>query len=197
MYNLNDKFPDKYFKSLKESSKDTEKEDFMVENDFIVLKLDDYNKEEFQKEMKASMCLKGGDACFECNDILYIIEFKNRYLRKNVVFEVLEKMYASSIVIMDKLNIDIHEFRKNVKFVTVYTFDEVCDEKTLYEEQINIPHKGLTRIKMGISSKSTKKIKNIDEKAFTLKKLEKNLYNEVCAIPVNYFQRFLKEENII
>lgn len=195
MYDLKGKFPRSFFTTMEKSSIDTAHGVPMVNNNFIVLKLDDYNKDCYQTEMNASMCLRGGDACFEHDNKIYVIEFKNCYLIPKLVYEVLEKMYASSIVLMDKLNLSINDIRNKVCFVTVYTLKDDCEEKEKYEE--NFPNKSMTKIKMAIGSKGTKKIKNIDTKAFNLKKLEKNLYKEVITIPIDYFQRYLIEEGII
>lgn len=195
MFDLSRKFPKECFTTMKKSSMDTSRSKAMVNNDFTVLKLDDYNKKYYQSEIGASMCLKGADACFEYNDKIYIIEFKNRYLYDPVVYDVLEKMYASSIVVMDKLNLKIKDIRDKVCFIVVYTFLDDCKEKELYER--NVQKKSITKIGMSIRAKGTKKIKDIDKTAFALKKLEKNIYKEVNAIPIKYFQRYLSEEGII
>ena len=98
---------------------------------------------------------------------------------------------------MDKLKIDISYFKNNVNFVTIYSFKEDCDEEKKYSEIDKIQNIGMNKIKSSISRRNSKPIKNIDDYAFGLKKLEKYIYNEVSAIPINYFQQFLKEEKII
>ncbi|WP_270525754.1 hypothetical protein [Longibaculum muris] len=195
--NLDDYFPEKYFCSLKEASIDTANDIYLVNNGFKVMKIDDYNKSCYQKEMNHFNCLRGGDACFVRNNKIYIIEFKNTYLNQRIVYEILEKMYDSCIVLMDKLNISISDFKTNVNFVTVYTFKENCEEINLYDEIDKIQNRGMNKIKNAVARRSTKKIKEIDKKAFGLKKLEKYIYSEVSAIPVDYFQKYLQEENII
>lgn len=196
MYNLNDIFPDKCFTTLEKASLDTTNNKPMVKNVlFQVIKLDDYNRNYYQQELGCPECLRGADAFFIKNNKFYFVEFKNRYPTSHNIFEILEKMYASSIVIMDKLNINLSTLKQSACFVTVYTFKENCDEKKLYS---NIPvHRSLKRIQVYIASNGTAKIKNIDKKALGLKKLEKYIYKEVNAIPVDYFQRYLLEESII
>lgn len=196
-YKIDEIFPEKFFCTLQKASLDTDKNIFMVDNEFIVLKLDDFNRKKYQKELGCSMCLRGGDACFEKNGKIYILEFKNTYLHGKVIYEILEKMYDSCIVLMDKLKIDISYFKNNVNFVTIYSFKEDCDEEKKYSEIDKIQNIGMNKIKSSISRRNSKPIKNIDYYAFGLKKLEKYIYNEVSAIPINYFQQFLKEEKII
>ncbi len=196
-YKIDEIFPEKFFCTLQKASLDTDKNIFMVDNEFIVLKLDDFNRKKYQKELGCSMCLRGGDACFEKNGKIYILEFKNTYLHGKVIYEILEKMYDSCIVLMDKLKIDISYFKNNVNFVTIYSFKEDCDEEKKYSEIDKIQNIGMNKIKSSISRRNSKPIKNIDDYAFGLKKLEKYIYNEVSAIPINYFQQFLKEEKII
>ncbi|WP_288060563.1 hypothetical protein [Thomasclavelia cocleata] len=195
-YDLKNIFPKKYFVSLKKSSLDTKHMEYMVENDFEVLKLDDYNKNAYQQEMSCPECLKGGDACFEKNEKIYIIEFKNTYLDQKKIYEIMEKMYASCIVLMDKLDADLSYFKENVCFVVVYTFKKDCDEIEKFNDVDAFQSMGMNRIKNAVARRSTKMIKKIDNRAFGLKKLEKYIYNEVNAIPVNYFQKYLQEENI-
>ena len=79
-YKIDEIFPEKFFCTLQKASLDTDKNIFMVDNEFIVLKLDDFNRKKYQKELGCSMCLRGGDACFEKNGKIYILEFKNTYL---------------------------------------------------------------------------------------------------------------------
>lgn len=186
------KFPNNFFASLKKSSEDSTNHEYMVENEFEVLKLDDYISKSYQKEVHASMCLKGGDACFEKNDKIYIIEFKNCYLTNQLGYEVLEKMYASSIVVMDKLDISVSEFRSKANFITVYNYNKDSSDESEYAQ-----HAGMAKIRNHVAKKGSKKIEELDKVAFGLTKLEKNIYHKVSAISVENFQQYLKNENII
>ncbi|MCD7892580.1 MAG: hypothetical protein LUG60_02665 [Erysipelotrichaceae bacterium] len=168
----------------------------MVDNDFEVLKLDDYNSKNYQQELGCAMALKGADACFESHDKLYIIEFKNTYMSDKVIYEVMEKMYASCIVIMDKLTIDLNRLRQNVSFVTVYNYEDNPKNENLYSEINQINNKGYDKIKMAVARRSNRLVKEMDTSAFGLKKLEKYIYHEVNAIPANFFQQYLIEEGI-
>ena len=188
MEELVEKFPDKVIKSLHESSLDDENDEYMVDNEFNVIKLDDFNKDYYQNELKCCMCLKGADAVFKRNDIIYVIEFKNCFITKDVGYKVKEKMYDSSIVLMDKLKLDLLEFRSQTKFIVVYRLDQKLDEES---------SQSLTKFKYGIKKLSSQKIKDYDRYSFGLNKLEKYLYKEVIAVPVDYFQSYLKEEGII
>ena len=78
------KFPSTFFATLKKSSEDTTNHEYMVENEFEVLKLDDYISKSYQKEIHASMCLKGGDDCFEKNDKIYIEWIKYNKCHTNI-----------------------------------------------------------------------------------------------------------------
>ena len=192
MVDLKSIFPSDFFTTLEKSSEDTDKHVYMVDNDFEVFKIDDYTCSAYQKKIHATAALKGGDACFERNDMIYIIEFKNRYITTKVMFNILEKMYGSNVVLMDELNFSINEIRNKVNNVTVYTLNESDKLNEKYACYL-----GISKLRTSIASRGTRKIKNIDTEAYCLKKLERNIYHEVITIPVQYFQRYLKEENII
>ncbi len=192
MVDLRSIFPKDFFTTLEKSSEDTDKHEYMVNNDFEVLKIDDYTCNAYQKKIHATASLKSGDACFERNGMIYIIEFKNRYITTKVKFNIFEKMYGSNIVLMDELDFSINEIRNKVNFVTVYTLN---DSEELNEKYTH--YLGISKLRTSIASRGTRKIKNVDTEAYGLKKLEKNIYHEVSTIPVQYFQRYLKEENII
>lgn len=141
MVDLRSIFPKDFFTTLEKSSEDTDKHEYMVNNDFEVLKIDDYTCNAYQKKIHATASLKSGDACFERNGMIYIIEFKNRYITTKVKFNIFEKMYGSNIVLMDELDFSINEIRNKVNFVTVYTLndsEELNEKYTHYKSTLII-----------------------------------------------------------
>lgn len=191
--------PDDTITSLKEASYDDANKMYLVNNLLEVWKVDDYNKIYYNKQRNSGTTLKGSDACFECNGILYIIEFKNCPLDSKLSYEVQEKMYDTSIVVMDKLHLSISEFRDKAKFVLVYSFKKnINKEKTQQIEQCTSEFSpSLQKIKTNLRSKGSYKIKDFNKYAFRLRKLEHYLYQEVSAIPDEYFEAYLEQEEIM
>lgn len=182
-----------HFTTLKDSSYDDSNSQYMTEHQFEVWKIDDYNSD-FQKEIGSSCCLCGVDACFEKDDLLYLVEFKNGCLSYKEIYKILEKMYDSALVIQSKLDLSIDVLQKKVKFVLVYNYQknrskELCtfDDGTIEK----------TRMRNRLREKGFVQVKDRDLIAFGLKKLEMYLFNEVNAIPDSWFDEYLKQENII
>lgn len=182
--------------TLKKSSYDSSNDKYLSEKVFPVFKIDEYNEKRYQKERKQKCCICGADACFEKNGKLYIIEFKNCYINKQYSFEVLEKMYDSSIVLMDKLNLTLAEFRDRAVFILVYSFDLNTDNEAL-PIGLKFKKRGWLQFETSVKSKGSAKVKDYDKISFGLTRLEGYLYNHIYAIPSNYFDKYLEEENLI
>lgn len=58
MVDLRSIFPKDFFTTLEKSSEDTDKHEYMVNNDFEVLKIDDYTCNAYQKKIHADSFFK-------------------------------------------------------------------------------------------------------------------------------------------
>lgn len=188
--------------TLKEASKDDDG-NYLSDQEIPVIKLDEYS-EEYQQEREASEAIKMVDAVLEHNHQIFMFEFKNCNKIKSKMYNVLEKMYGSPIVIGDKLNLSIQELREICVFVLVYSYHknktliseigEYAD--TQYNEYVSVS--GFQRIHDNLkklAKPASVKIRNKEK--FGLKKLEKYLYKEVIVIPELWLNEYLKEEGII
>lgn len=192
-------FPEDVITTLKKSSYDDNNKQYLTESGLKVVKIDDYNKNFYLKKRNRKIILRGADAFFIHRGKYYIIEFKNSWVDSVLENEIKEKMYGSSIVIMDLFNLTIEEFRAKAKFILIYNFDKNIETKEVkaIEKKLNTQKAGFIRIEAGFRKKASRPIKDLDKRAFGLKKFEKYAYDEICAIPDKYFNIYLKEEKII
>lgn len=194
-HDFEDIFPNEFYCTMKESSYDHTNDVYMTTNKREVLKIDDFNKDYYQREKGCSQALKGADALLKSNDKLYIIEFKNCLISKKIKFDILNKMYDSAIVLFDKLNKDIRYFQDNAIFVVVYSSEK--NPESSDDDIDSYQNQGMNNLKHSIFKRGTKFVKDYDKGAFGLDKLEKYLYKEVVAIRSDFFSQYLKQEEIL
>lgn len=205
-----EKFSSKYIVSLHDASREDKKKNtsddtftedqYMTEQQFKVIKIDDFNKECYQSETNHSFCLPGVDAFFKNGNTYYFIEFKNGYLSKRDVYHVLEKMYASAIVIMDKLEISMNDFKSSALFALVYNSHKNQKNSNPPKDRKKneyYPNEYMLGLDETFREKTSTIAKERDNDKLGLDKLEKYLYNEVVLLPEKWLEQFLKDEKII
>ena len=105
--------------TLKQTSYDDAKKEYMTESEYPVIDFDAVKEEYLLNKGAKIEELKSADALVNCAQKIVFIEFKNGSM-KNEKKGVKEKMKDSMFILVDLLDSTIEYVRSNVAFVVVY-----------------------------------------------------------------------------
>ncbi len=174
----------KHIATLKDTSFDKDNNVYMINSNINVIDFDSV-KDDYIENLKLTEKPKSNDALLKVNEDKFVfIEFKNGVVKP---FNVRRKIYDSTLIFTDILNIGISYMRKNVDYVLVY--NETKNKNSIEED----------KRKNVQSSSSFNKIANTlsgfsgeNYVGFGLKDFENYCFRKVYTLTENEFKEYLK-----
>lgn len=159
----------RFYKSMKEISKDTANNEYMTYSKYRAIDFDDY-KDEYIQRFEKPASLASNDALIVDNNEYVFIEFKNgkifafddrtREYGKKSKHQIYKKIYDSLLILMDIEDMTVKEAREKVSYMLVYN----------RKKNLNSGGKAINRISGSIRSYGSfddpLKIKNVFEEVF-------------------------------
>lgn len=186
--NINDIKNIKVFKdnisTLKETSFDKDNNTYMTEYDISVIDFDRV-KDDYIENLKLTEIPKSNDALLKlAEDKFVFIEFKNGIVKP---FNVRRKIYDSTLIFTDILNIGISYMRKNVEYILVY--NESKNKNSIQEDK----RKNITTpTSFNTIAKTITSYSGDNYVAFGLKDFENYCFKKVYTLTEKEFEEYLK-----
>ncbi|OUQ54216.1 hypothetical protein B5E58_13135 [Tyzzerella sp. An114] len=186
--NTNDIKNIKVFKNnistLKETSFDKDNNTYMTEYDIPVIDFDGV-KDDYIENLKLTEIPKSNDALLKlAEDKFVFIEFKNGSVKP---FNVRRKIYDSTLIFTDILNIGISYMRKNVEYILVY--NESKNKDSIQEDK----RKNITTpTSFNTIAKTITSYSGDNYVAFGLKDFENYCFKKVYTLTEKEFEEYLK-----
>lgn len=186
--NINDIKNIKVFKdnisTLKETSFDKDNNTYMTEYDISVIDFDGV-KDDYIENLKLTEIPKSNDALLKlAEDKFVFIEFKNGIVKP---FNVRRKIYDSTLIFTDILNIGISYMRKNVEYILVY--NESKNKNSIQEDK----RKNITTpTSFNTIAKTITSYSGDNYVAFGLKDFENYCFKKVYTLTEKEFEEYLK-----
>lgn len=185
-------YSSKFKKTLCETSKDEQHNEYMTNCKMNVIDFDEY-KDYYIKELNLpniydkqnnikTRNIKSNDALFVTNDEIYFIEFKNGSISQTDTFNIHTKLYDSLLIILDTLCENVSYSKKKVSYILVFNEEKKHKAKSFDSSSLQY-----------LSSRFSELAKN-EIIQFNLHKFKDIYLNEVHTYTKSQFERnFVKK----
>lgn len=136
--------------TLKDTSLDDSKNEFMVDSSLKVFDFDKI-KEKYSKKFEVYDIPLSNDVLFyKKEDEIYFIEFKNGRIDQRENGRIKFKFLESILMFVDIVKKDLEFSRNNVKYILVYNYDVNCDQFNFNDDKkVKEVHYKNSRVNIG------------------------------------------------